>query len=174
MPGSSSSTNLHQTVDGDIVQLRNKKRCKVLFSYQPVHEDELELQVDQVLEFMGEVEDGWWKGRSAGRVGVFPSNFVEMCSDEKQQVSVDERNSKNIQSAKTNNESDKTSTKAPQPEESITITKQSPQSQKSEDSRKSSLSTSQRSQIGPDSPAPDTAPRLPPKPGKKNDVLHQG
>ena len=117
---------------------------------------------------MGEVEDGWWKGRSAGRVGVFPSNFVEMCSDEKQQVSVDERNSKNIiQSAKTNNESDKTSTKAPQPEESITITKQSPQSQKSEDSRKSSLSTSQRSQIGPDSPAPDTAPRLPPKPGKK-------
>merc|ERR1719419_639465 len=94
LPGSSSSTNLHQTVDGDIVQLRNKKRCKVLFSYQPVHEDELELQVDQVLEFMGEVEDGWWKGRSAGRVGVFPSNFVEMCSDEKQQVSLDERNSK--------------------------------------------------------------------------------
>merc|ERR1719342_189350 len=167
LPGSSSSTNLHQTVDGDVVQLRNKKRCKVLFSYQPVHEDELELQVDQVLEFMGEVEDGWWKGRSAGRVGVFPSNFVEMCSDEKQQVSVDERNSKNIQSAKTNNESDKNSTKAPQPEESITITKQSPQSQKSEDSRKSSLSTSQRSQIGPDSPAPDTAPRLPPKPVKE-------
>merc|ERR1719300_2355401 len=117
LPGSSSSTNLHQTVDGDVVQLRNKKRCKVLFSYQPVSEDE--------------------------------------------------RNSKNIiQSAKINNESDKTSTKAPQPEESITITKQSPQSQKSEDSRKSSLSTSQRSQIGPDSPAPDTAPRLPPKPGK--------
>merc|ERR1719419_735645 len=168
LPGSSSSTNLHQTGDGDVVQLRNKKRCKVLFSYQPVHEDELELQVDQVLEFMGEVEDGWWKGRSAGRVGVFPSNFVEMCSDEKHQVSVDERNSKNIiQSAKTNNESDKTSTKAPQPEESIIITKQSPQSQKSEDSRKASLSTSQRSQIGPDSPAPDTAPRLPPKPVKE-------
>merc|ERR1719300_1207669 len=29
LPGSSSSTNLHQTVDGDVVQLRNKKRCKV-------------------------------------------------------------------------------------------------------------------------------------------------
>jgi len=165
LPGSSSSTNLHQTVDGDVVQLRNKKRCRVLFSYQPVHEDELELQVDQVLEFMGEVEDGWWKGRSAGRVGVFPSNFVEMCSEEKQQVSVDERNNKNIQSAKIN-ESDKSSTKAPQQEE--IITKQSPSSQKSDESRKSSgLSTSQRSQIGPDSPAPDTAPRLPPKPVKE-------
>ena len=64
------------------VTLRTKKRCKVLFSYQPVHEDELELQADQVVEFLSEVEDGWWKGRIAGRVGVFPSNFVEMCEDD--------------------------------------------------------------------------------------------
>lgn len=27
-------------------------------------------------EFLGEVEEGWWKGRLRGRVGVFPSNFV--------------------------------------------------------------------------------------------------
>ena len=40
------------------------------------------LQVEQVVEFMCEVEDGWWKGRAGGRVGVFPSNFVEMCPEE--------------------------------------------------------------------------------------------
>merc|ERR1719188_1734620 len=79
---SSSSTNLQQSSSGEPVQMRNKKRCRVLFSYQPVHDDELELKVDQVLEFMGEVEDGWWKGRLGGRVGVFPSNFVEMCEDD--------------------------------------------------------------------------------------------
>ena len=28
--------------------------------------------------FEFQVEDGWWKGRLRGRVGVFPSNFVEM------------------------------------------------------------------------------------------------
>ena len=28
--------------------------------------------------FLSEVEDGWWKGKLRGRVGVFPSNFVEM------------------------------------------------------------------------------------------------
>ena len=61
----------------------------------PVHDDELELQADQVLEFLGEVEDGWWKGRAAGRVGVFPSNFVEMCSDK--HTLVEERNNKNLQ-----------------------------------------------------------------------------
>jgi hypothetical protein len=56
----------------------NKKKCRVLFSYQPKHEDELELKSDDVVDFLTEVEDGWWKGRLRGRVGVFPSNFVEM------------------------------------------------------------------------------------------------
>ena len=56
----------------------NKKKCRVLFSYQPQHEDELELKLEDVVEFMAEVEDGWWKGKLRGRVGVFPSNFVEM------------------------------------------------------------------------------------------------
>ena len=35
-----------------------------LFSYQPAHDDELDLAIDQVVDFLGEVEDGWWKGRS--------------------------------------------------------------------------------------------------------------
>ena len=40
-----------------------KKRCRVLYSYQPKHEDELELKVDDVVDFESEVEDGWWKGK---------------------------------------------------------------------------------------------------------------
>ena len=56
----------------------NKKKCRVLFSYQPKHDDELELKMEDVVEFIAEVEDGWWKGKLRGRVGVFPSNFVEM------------------------------------------------------------------------------------------------
>ena len=34
--------------------------------------------MDEKIEYICEVEDGWWKGRSKGRVGVFPSNFVEV------------------------------------------------------------------------------------------------
>lgn len=30
-----------------------------------------------VIEFLGEVEEGWWRGKLSGRIGVFPSNFVE-------------------------------------------------------------------------------------------------
>ena len=33
------------------------------------------------MEFLGEVEDGWWRGMVGGRTGVFPSNFVEMLNN---------------------------------------------------------------------------------------------
>lgn len=56
------------------------KKCHVLFSYSPAHDDELSLDVGDVVEYMGDVEEGWYKGRLNGRVGVFPSNFVEICN----------------------------------------------------------------------------------------------
>ena len=63
------------------VELRKGKRCRVLFSYRPSHEDELELKPNEVIDFICEVEDGWWRGKAAdGAVGVFPSNFVELVS----------------------------------------------------------------------------------------------
>merc|ERR1719500_2221866 len=162
LPTSGSITNLSGS---EPVMLRNKKRCRVLFSYQPLHEDELELTADQVIEFLGEVEDGWWKGRTAGRVGVFPSNFVEMCTEsdrDKVSKSVEERNRKNSQRTNVVNEKYESvdSTKK-EPQEAGGDNKQSPAK---DDERK--MSASQRSQIGPESPAPDTAPRLPPKPVK--------
>jgi hypothetical protein len=58
------------------------KRCRVLFSYSPAHEDELELQLNDIINFMGEVEEGWWHGQLRGRLGIFPSNFVEMISED--------------------------------------------------------------------------------------------
>lgn len=58
------------------------RRCKVLFSYQPANEDELELQVNDIIDVMAEVEEGWWKGKLRNRIGVFPSNFVVELFDE--------------------------------------------------------------------------------------------
>nr|CAD7412420.1 unnamed protein product [Timema poppensis] len=58
------------------------RRCRVLFSYQPANEDELALQVNDVIEVVGEVEEGWWKGKVNNSVGVFPSNFVMELVDE--------------------------------------------------------------------------------------------
>lgn len=65
------------------VVLRSKKdvsrirQCRVVFSYSQEHEDELNLNVGDVIDIVGEVEEGWWKGTLNGKEGVFPSNFVE-------------------------------------------------------------------------------------------------
>jgi len=52
------------------------RRCRVVFSYTPQNEDELALEEKDEIEFISEVEEGWWRGKLGGRIGVFPSNFV--------------------------------------------------------------------------------------------------
>lgn len=53
------------------------RQCKALFSYNQDHEDELNLKVGDIIDIIGEEEEGWWRGLLNGKVGVFPSNFVE-------------------------------------------------------------------------------------------------
>uniref|UniRef100_F1L662 SH3 domain-containing kinase-binding protein 1 n=1 Tax=Ascaris suum TaxID=6253 RepID=F1L662_ASCSU len=52
--------------------------ANVRFSYKAAHDDELDLEVDDVIEVIEDAETGWMKGkiRSSGRVGLFPTNFV--------------------------------------------------------------------------------------------------
>ncbi|XP_017968325.1 serine-rich adhesin for platelets isoform X2 [Drosophila navojoa] len=76
------SSNGNHSDDSAAVQLREKsatsnRRCKVIYSYTQVNDDELTLAVGDVIEFLGEVEEGWWRGRLRSKVGVFPSNFVQ-------------------------------------------------------------------------------------------------
>ncbi|XP_018318563.1 SH3 domain-containing kinase-binding protein 1-like [Agrilus planipennis] len=58
----------------DVVRIR---QCRVVFSYKQDHDDELSLNVGDVINILGEEEEGWWKGVLNGKVGVFPSNFVQ-------------------------------------------------------------------------------------------------
>lgn len=44
------------------------RRCKALFSYSPTHEDELALAVGDEIQWLGEVEEGWWRGKLSGKV----------------------------------------------------------------------------------------------------------
>lgn len=54
-----------------------------MFSYSPEQDDELPLDVGDVLDFIEEVEEGWWRGKLKGREGIFPSNFVEEVEEPK-------------------------------------------------------------------------------------------
>ncbi|CAG7836213.1 unnamed protein product [Allacma fusca] len=79
--GSSESQSAKEDeVFTETVQLRKKpcnRKLKALFSYSPEQDDELTLQVGDIIDFISEVEDGWWKGSLNGRTGIFPSNFVD-------------------------------------------------------------------------------------------------
>lgn len=52
----------------------------MVFSYAQDHEDELNLKVGDIINIIGEEEEGWWRGVLNGKEGVFPSNFVEEIS----------------------------------------------------------------------------------------------
>jgi len=159
----------HAMKPGEDVILRRKKRCRVLFSYQPLHEDELELKVDQLIDFMCEVEDGWWKGRSGGRVGVFPSNFVEMCNDDLEEKPVDKVNSSTVEAK---NKKNSLGANRFIKEEAISpkiIPGVPPE--KEEDKKVTVMTTSERFLLAGNKTPPDTAPRLPPKPVKEQCVV---
>ncbi|KAL0123132.1 hypothetical protein PUN28_007637 [Cardiocondyla obscurior] len=77
--GNNSSETASSTKSEENVTLRNgsgRRFCKVLYSYEPRKEDELSLVPQDTIEYLGEVETGWARGRIKDRVGVFPSNFV--------------------------------------------------------------------------------------------------
>uniref|UniRef100_A0A8C3RQL8 SH3 domain containing kinase binding protein 1 n=1 Tax=Chelydra serpentina TaxID=8475 RepID=A0A8C3RQL8_CHESE len=65
-----------------------RRRCQVAFSYMPQNEDELELKVGDIIEVMGEVEEGWWEGILNGKTGMFPSNFIKELSVDSDDVEI--------------------------------------------------------------------------------------
>lgn len=67
------------TLNRDKSETQNR-RCKAVYSYTQNNNDELTLVVGDIIEFLGEVEEGWWRGKLSGKIGVFPSNFVEAFS----------------------------------------------------------------------------------------------
>ena len=50
----------------------------VTFDYDAQQDDELTLKLGQVLRNVRVVEEGWAEGELFGKVGFFPSNFVNM------------------------------------------------------------------------------------------------
>jgi len=66
----------------DRIGMSSSLNYVVTYDYKPVKKDELELAVGEVVEKIGELEPGWWKGISRGRYGVFPSSFVKILNSE--------------------------------------------------------------------------------------------
>ncbi len=68
----------------------SKPRATVTFDYDATMPDELDLKMGDVIEILNQEEEGWWEGRYNGKVGMFPSNFVELIEDSKPLVEIEE------------------------------------------------------------------------------------
>ncbi|XP_073919218.1 SH3 domain-containing kinase-binding protein 1 isoform X13 [Castor canadensis] len=100
----SSETILRTNKRGE----RRRRRCQVAFSYLPQNDDELELKVGDIIEVVGEVEEGWWEGVLNGKTGMFPSNFIKELSGDSDElgISQDDQLSKSSLRETTGSESD--------------------------------------------------------------------
>jgi hypothetical protein len=49
-----------------------------LYDYQGQSEEELSFRQGDFIELVDREEDPWWRGRCRGKVGLFPSNFVQL------------------------------------------------------------------------------------------------
>ena len=59
--------------------------AKVIFDHDAGDDDELSLKKGELVKVLDQEDDGWWKGLLNGKVGLFPTNFVEL---EKGSVSI--------------------------------------------------------------------------------------
>ncbi|GAA6074682.1 SH3 domain-containing kinase-binding protein 1 isoform X1, partial [Tachysurus ichikawai] len=105
-PSPRSESSLRPAKKGEAIR---KKRCKAAFSYIPQNEDELELKIGDVIEVLGEVEEGWWEGSLNGKIGMFPSNFTKELPTESEDLATppeDTRSTRTSVKDSTGSESD--------------------------------------------------------------------
>jgi len=55
----------------------DRKKVKVLYEYDAQDTIELTIKENDIILVVKEDSSGWWKGELNGKVGLFPSNFIE-------------------------------------------------------------------------------------------------
>ncbi|KAJ8034449.1 Intersectin-2 [Holothuria leucospilota] len=55
--------------------------AQVMFDYDAFQPDELTIKTGDIITDISVVDNGWWKGVVNGKEGMFPSNFVTVCTD---------------------------------------------------------------------------------------------
>nr|XP_061814592.1 CD2-associated protein-like [Nerophis lumbriciformis] len=72
-----NSKRVPRSVRSTKKMMKQARTCRVAYAYDPINEDELQLVVGETIDIISTIEDGWWMGIKNGKVGVFPSNFVQ-------------------------------------------------------------------------------------------------
>ncbi|XP_076372509.1 dynamin associated protein 160 isoform X6 [Tachypleus tridentatus] len=59
------------------INLQSPEKVVALYPFTQQHEDELTFQKGQVIIVINKDDPSWWRGEMNGKIGLFPSNYVE-------------------------------------------------------------------------------------------------
>ncbi|KAL3194266.1 hypothetical protein MRX96_016398 [Rhipicephalus microplus] len=75
--GSGANSSRNSPVPAAFGSSTRGEQVRALFPFIGQQEDELSFQKGDVLVVLSKEDSSWWKGELAGRVGLFPANYVE-------------------------------------------------------------------------------------------------
>ncbi|XP_077956577.1 src substrate protein p85-like isoform X3 [Gasterosteus aculeatus] len=64
--------------DNDYEDLSAGMQAVAIYDYQGEADDEISFNPDDVITHIEMIDEGWWKGQCHGRVGLFPSAYVQL------------------------------------------------------------------------------------------------
>ncbi|XP_075035347.1 GRB2-related adapter protein [Mixophyes fleayi] len=73
---SSSIAKTHQVLLRDEEEKRKKQFVQAQYNFMSGKPTELSFQRGDIIEVMDNSDPNWWSGRIAGRIGLFPHNYV--------------------------------------------------------------------------------------------------
>ncbi|XP_075552578.1 dynamin associated protein 160 [Dermacentor variabilis] len=75
--GSGTSSSRNSPVPATFGSSTRGEQVRALFPFIGQQDDELSFQKGEILVVLSKEDASWWKGEIAGRVGLFPANYVE-------------------------------------------------------------------------------------------------
>ncbi|UJR09892.1 hypothetical protein I4U23_014114 [Adineta vaga] len=57
-------------------------QVRAVYTYLPLHDDELSIKPNDIINVTRTAEEGWYEGRLNGKIGLFPSNYVTRIHDD--------------------------------------------------------------------------------------------
>ncbi|XP_070383421.1 src substrate cortactin [Dermacentor albipictus] len=74
-PGESMEEGIYEHLEP--VSTEKKMSAVALYDYQAADYDEISFDPDDIITDIETIDEGWWRGKCNGKVGLFPANYVQ-------------------------------------------------------------------------------------------------
>ncbi|XP_037524242.1 src substrate protein p85 [Rhipicephalus sanguineus] len=74
-PGESLEEGIYEHLEP--VSTEKKMSAVALYDYQAADYDEISFDPDDIITDIETIDEGWWRGKCNGKVGLFPANYVQ-------------------------------------------------------------------------------------------------